>query len=71
MLTGAVCGDIFTSPSSTSILDTIQTCTKDGGSALLIVKNYTGMVYSCAILFIAETAFVVLVFGNYFPILVL
>ena len=44
MLTGAVCGDIFSSPSSTSILDTIQTCTKDGGSALLVVKNYTGII---------------------------
>jgi len=43
MLTAAVCGDIFTSPSSTSILDTIQTCTEAGGrGSLLIVKNYTG-----------------------------
>lgn len=43
MLTAAVCGDIFTSPSSTSILDTIRTCAnEDSGNVLLIVKNYTG-----------------------------
>eukprot|EP00111_Clytia_hemisphaerica_P016103 TCONS_00047659-protein len=42
MLTSAVCGDIFTSPTSISILDTIRSCANKGGSALLIVKNYTG-----------------------------
>ena len=41
MLSAAVCGDVFASPSSTSILDTIRTCASDAG-VLLLVKNYTG-----------------------------
>lgn len=41
MLTAAVCGDVFTSPSSASILNTIVTCS-NGAGVLLIVKNYTG-----------------------------
>ncbi|XP_029724973.1 PTS-dependent dihydroxyacetone kinase 1, dihydroxyacetone-binding subunit DhaK [Aedes albopictus] len=42
MLAGAVCGDVFSSPSVTAILDCLRTvCDKDG-SAIFIVKNYTG-----------------------------
>ena len=41
MLTAAVCGDIFTSPSVDSILAGIQAVTGPHG-CLLIVKNYTG-----------------------------
>ncbi|XP_065660889.1 triokinase/FMN cyclase isoform X3 [Hydra vulgaris] len=41
MLTAAVCGDVFASPSSLSILSAIRACTNDAG-VLLIVKNYTG-----------------------------
>jgi len=41
MLTAAVCGDVFTSPSSASILTAIRTCAS-GAGVLLIVKNYTG-----------------------------
>ena len=41
MLTAAVCGDVFASPSSSSILATIRTCASNQG-VLLIVKNYTG-----------------------------
>lgn len=41
MLTAAVCGDLFTSPSTEAILRTImQVCGRRG--CLLIVKNYTG-----------------------------
>ncbi|XP_055550515.1 triokinase/FMN cyclase-like [Wyeomyia smithii] len=42
MLTGAVCGDIFSSPSVTAIVDCIKAVTTRGSCALLIVKNYTG-----------------------------
>uniref|UniRef100_T2MCB6 Bifunctional ATP-dependent dihydroxyacetone kinase/FAD-AMP lyase (Cyclizing) n=1 Tax=Hydra vulgaris TaxID=6087 RepID=T2MCB6_HYDVU len=41
MLTAAVCGDIFASPSSLAILSAIRACANDAG-VLLIVKNYTG-----------------------------
>jgi len=51
MLTAAVCGDVFASPSSDAVLAAIRHCAVplrangyDGGRAgvLLIVKNYTG-----------------------------
>ena len=45
MLSAAVCGDVFTSPPSSSILATIRTCASPGG-VLLIVKNYTGNMIS-------------------------
>jgi dihydroxyacetone kinase len=41
MLTAAVSGDVFTSPSVDSILATIQACATSAG-VLLVVKNYTG-----------------------------
>lgn len=41
MLTAAVCGEIFTSPSTDAILTALRTVTGPAG-ALLIVKNYTG-----------------------------
>jgi dihydroxyacetone kinase len=41
MLTAAVCGDVFTSPSTDAVLAAIRTVTGPAG-ALLIVKNYTG-----------------------------
>ena len=41
MLTAAVCGEIFASPSVDAVLATIQAVTGDAG-CLLIVKNYTG-----------------------------
>lgn len=41
MLTAAVSGDIFASPSTDAVLHTIVTVTGDAG-CLVIVKNYTG-----------------------------
>ena len=41
MLTAAVCGDVFASPSVEAVLAGIMAVTGDGG-CLLIVKNYTG-----------------------------
>ncbi|UXN57806.1 dihydroxyacetone kinase family protein [Phyllobacterium zundukense] len=41
MLTAAVAGDVFTSPSTDAILSAIRTVSGPAG-ALLIVKNYTG-----------------------------
>lgn len=41
MLTAAVCGDVFTSPSVTAVLMAIRAVTGPPG-CLLIVKNYTG-----------------------------
>lgn len=41
MLTAAVCGDIFASPSVDAVLSAIVNVTGDAG-CLLIVKNYTG-----------------------------
>ncbi|MGW4946412.1 dihydroxyacetone kinase subunit DhaL [Actinoplanes sp. NPDC004185] len=41
MLTGAVAGDVFTSPSVDTVLDAIRAVATPGG-VLLIVKNYTG-----------------------------
>jgi len=42
MLSGAILGGIFASPSVASILATIRAVAKDGSSVILIVKNYTG-----------------------------
>ncbi|EAT43577.1 AAEL004970-PA [Aedes aegypti] len=42
MLTGAVCGNVFSSPSVTAILDCLRAVTDRDGSAIFIVKNYTG-----------------------------
>ncbi|WP_182084129.1 dihydroxyacetone kinase subunit DhaL [Aureimonas sp. ME7] len=41
MLTAAVCGDVFTSPSTDAVLAAIRAVTGPAGT-LLIVKNYTG-----------------------------
>jgi dihydroxyacetone kinase len=41
MLTAAVAGDVFTSPSTDAILSGIESASGPAG-ALLIVKNYTG-----------------------------
>lgn len=41
MLTAAVCGDIFASPSVDAVLSAIKAVTGDAG-CLLIIKNYTG-----------------------------
>lgn len=41
MLTAAVCGDIFASPSVDAVLSAITAVTGDAG-CLLIIKNYTG-----------------------------
>mmetsp|Transcript_40562 Transcript_40562/g.114884 ORF Transcript_40562/g.114884 Transcript_40562/m.114884 type:complete len:583 (+) Transcript_40562:229-1977(+) len=41
MLTAAVCGGVFASPSAQAVLDTIRTVCGPAG-CLLIVKNYTG-----------------------------
>ena len=41
MLTGAVAGEVFTSPSVDAVLDAIRAAASPGG-VLLIVKNYTG-----------------------------
>lgn len=43
MLTGAICGNIFASPSTDLIFNTIKAVTSSKGpGCLLIVKNYTG-----------------------------
>ncbi|MBB3999501.1 dihydroxyacetone kinase subunit DhaK [Aureimonas pseudogalii] len=41
LLTAAVCGDVFTSPSTDAVLAAIRAVTGEAGT-LLIVKNYTG-----------------------------
>ncbi|MCO6049214.1 dihydroxyacetone kinase family protein [Mesorhizobium sp. RP14(2022)] len=41
MLTAAVAGDVFTSPSTDAVLSALRACAGPAG-ALLIVKNYTG-----------------------------
>ncbi|MET0258819.1 MAG: dihydroxyacetone kinase subunit DhaK [Methylobacterium sp.] len=41
LLTAAVCGDVFTSPSTDAVLAAIRAVTAEAGT-LLIVKNYTG-----------------------------
>jgi dihydroxyacetone kinase len=41
MLTAAIAGDVFTSPSSDAVLYAIRACAGPAGAAL-IVKNYTG-----------------------------
>ncbi|OSQ36703.1 dihydroxyacetone kinase family protein [Thalassospira sp. MCCC 1A01428] len=41
MLTGAVAGDVFTSPSTDAVLHAIRACAGPAG-AVLVVKNYTG-----------------------------
>jgi dihydroxyacetone kinase len=41
MLTAAVAGEVFTSPSVDAVLDAVRTVASPGG-VLLIVKNYTG-----------------------------
>ncbi|KAJ3338514.1 hypothetical protein HDU93_009439 [Gonapodya sp. JEL0774] len=41
MLSAAVCGDVFASPSSVAVLAAINKCAGDKG-VLLLVKNYTG-----------------------------
>lgn len=41
MLTAAVCGGVFASPSAQAVLDTIRAVCGPAG-CLLIVKNYTG-----------------------------
>ncbi|XP_062551287.1 triokinase/FMN cyclase-like [Armigeres subalbatus] len=42
MLAGAVCGNVFSSPSVTAILDCLRAVTDKDGSIIFIVKNYTG-----------------------------
>ena len=42
MLSGAVCGDVFASPSTKQILNGIQLVSENAKGVLLIVKNYTG-----------------------------
>jgi triose/dihydroxyacetone kinase / FAD-AMP lyase (cyclizing) len=42
MLSGAILGGIFASPSVASILAAIRAAAKDGSAVVLIVKNYTG-----------------------------
>lgn len=42
MLGGAVCGDIFASPSTKQILNGIRLVSQSSSGVLLIVKNYTG-----------------------------
>lgn len=42
MLSGAVCGDIFASPSTKQILNGIRLISENASGVLLIVKNYTG-----------------------------
>ena len=41
MLTGAICGGVFASPSVQAVLDAVRRVTGAGG-CLLVVKNYTG-----------------------------
>lgn len=42
MLSGAVCGDIFASPSTKQILNAIRLLDAKSNGVLLLVKNYTG-----------------------------
>ncbi|CCE61840.1 hypothetical protein TPHA_0B01670 [Tetrapisispora phaffii CBS 4417] len=42
MLSAAVCGDIFASPSTKQILNAIRLVSENSKGVLLIVKNYTG-----------------------------
>ncbi|XP_055527178.1 PTS-dependent dihydroxyacetone kinase 1, dihydroxyacetone-binding subunit DhaK-like [Wyeomyia smithii] len=42
MLDGAVCGDVFCSPSATAIVDCLRTIAKPSDEVLFIVNNYTG-----------------------------
>ncbi|XP_065074082.1 triokinase/FMN cyclase-like [Ochlerotatus camptorhynchus] len=42
MLDGAVCGDVFCSPSATSIFDCLRMVAKPDESVLFVVNNYTG-----------------------------
>lgn len=42
MLSAAVCGDIFASPSTKQILNGIRLVSENASGVLLIVKNYTG-----------------------------
>ncbi|XP_058818957.1 PTS-dependent dihydroxyacetone kinase 1, dihydroxyacetone-binding subunit DhaK-like [Topomyia yanbarensis] len=42
MLTAAVCGDIYSSPSVTAILDCLRSVASFKDSVIFIVKNYTG-----------------------------
>lgn len=42
MLSGAVCGDIFASPSTKQILNAIKLVNENASGVLLVVKNYTG-----------------------------
>lgn len=42
MLSAAVCGDIFASPSTKQILNAIELLNENSNGILLIVKNYTG-----------------------------
>ncbi|EDO16608.1 hypothetical protein Kpol_520p31 [Vanderwaltozyma polyspora DSM 70294] len=42
MLSAAVCGDIFASPSTKQILNAITLVSENASGVLLIVKNYTG-----------------------------
>ncbi|SCU90525.1 LAME_0E08944g1_1 [Lachancea meyersii CBS 8951] len=42
MLGGAVCGDIFASPSTKQILNGIKLLNEQSSGVLLVVKNYTG-----------------------------
>lgn len=41
MLDGAVCGEVFTSPTPDQVYETIK-ATDDGEGVLLVIKNYTG-----------------------------
>lgn len=41
MLSGAVCGEVFASPSTAAVLAAIRHCSGPAG-CLLIIKNYTG-----------------------------
>mmetsp|Transcript_7322 Transcript_7322/g.21545 ORF Transcript_7322/g.21545 Transcript_7322/m.21545 type:complete len:202 (+) Transcript_7322:102-707(+) len=42
LLTGAVCGDVFASPSAKAVLAAIVACSSPKAGCLLVVKNYTG-----------------------------
>ncbi|XP_053686635.1 triokinase/FMN cyclase-like [Sabethes cyaneus] len=42
MLDGAVCGDVFCSPSATAIVDCLQSIATPNDEVLFIVNNYTG-----------------------------
>ena len=53
MLTAAVCGEVFASPTAAAVLAALRAVTGPAGT-LLIVKNYTGML-RCDVLYIATT----------------